>query len=205
MILKRATLLALTLGTIGLMAEAEVESGLLPIPIPSQSDSLAVKAVEVAQVQGKTDTAENTNKVEKKELQVEEKVSKRIEPSNEPQRNDEPRQPDAVAKPNFPANSPAPPKQMTEAPRAKPSFKRGNQSKEEEIEEPDEKSQLKNKKNKNKNDNDNDNGPDEMPRKTNYTVPKRRSQSQQNGGMEESVPGSVIGALVLFLVVALMQ
>lgn len=209
--LKHATLLALLLGTIGLMGETEVESGLLPIPIPipvpAPIESSAVKVAEVVQVQDSVDTSGQTVHLEKKESQVEDAGSKRTEPPIEPQRNEEPRQPEAVPKPNLPANAPAPPKQVAESPKTKPSFKSGIKGKDEGAEEPSEKPQLKNKKGgkgKNDNDNENDNG-QQQPNKTNYTVPKRRSQFQQNGAMEEAVPGSVIGALVLFLIVAMMQ
>lgn len=215
--LKRAALLALTLGAMGVMTEAEVENVLLPIafpvpapvpipaPVPQQTESLAVKAVEEARVQEMVDIMQHFSQLDKK-LQEDDKRAKRSEVSNEPQRSEEPRQPEAVAKPNLPSNAPTPPKQVVIPPRTKPAFNRSNQSKEEEPEETEEKPQSKDKKGKNKKGDDNENEKEDFqPSKTNYTVPKRRSQTQQRSGAEESVPGSVIGALVLFLVVALMQ
>lgn len=207
MTLKRATLMALMLGTIGLMAETEAESGLLPIPIPvpTPMESSVVKTVEGVQAQDGVDTSGQTVQLEMKGSQVEDVGSKRAE--SEPQRNEEPRQPEGVAKPNLPANAPAPSKQVSESPKTKPSFKSGIKGKDEEADESNEKPQSKNKKGgKGKNDNDDDNdNVGQQPKKTNYTVPKRRSQSQQNGVMEEAIPGSVIGALVLFMIVAMIQ
>lgn len=209
MVLKRVTLLALTLGTIGLMAESEAESGLLPIPLPPSIESSAVRVMEVVQVQeiidavGQIKQAEQTNRVEGKAIQEEDLGPGREIPQDQ-QRSEEPRQPDGVAKPNLPANAPTPPKQISELPKTKPAFNRNKQGNVEEFEEPSEKLQTRNK-NKDKNDSDNNNNGEKSKPSNNYTVPKRRSQTQQNDAIGEAIPGSVIGALVLFLVIALMQ
>lgn len=208
--LKQVALIALAIGTIGVMAETEAESGLLPISIPiiPSVESSAAKEVGVAQVQENAEemqTVKVAEIVERKIIPENDSNSKRSDSSHEPQRSDEPRQPDGVAKPNLPPNASPPSKQISEPPKTKPAFKPNNKrGDDEESEEPNEKSQSKNKK-KGKSDNDEDDNQGGKTKGPNYTVPRRRTQMQGNGSMGEAVPGSVIGALVLFLVVALIQ
>ena len=137
-----------------------------------------------------------------------------------PKRRDEPQQPDAVAKPNLPQGSKAPPKQQTEPAKTKPFIKSGGEQQSDEKQGSNTNtdnnkssgdsskatdntkvtdSSKSGKKAGNKSDEDEAAAP-----KQNYTVPKRRTQSQYSNDSVRGfvAPGTVIGSLVLILALA---